>query len=153
MTIDTRSMLPFRVATLVVTLAASFLWIAYPHGAQAVAVDRGSRDYTLPAQMQWKDIENGSIAHAEFIIPTVHNMLAIERVIDAVAWQLGLDPLDPCRFHFGPHPRRGKRYLLSVQQRLLLAREIAEEHALISGDLGRHNRLGGKRLSQPLPRP
>src|SRR5262249_4898958 len=62
MTIHTRSMSPFRAATLVVTLAAATLWIASPGGAQAVAVDRGSRDYTLPDPMQWKDTENGRIA-------------------------------------------------------------------------------------------
>jgi hypothetical protein len=56
-------MLPFRAATLVVTLAAASLWIVYPHGAQAVDVDRGSRDYTLPEQMQWKGTENGTIAN------------------------------------------------------------------------------------------
>ena len=63
MTIHTRSTLPFRAATVVVTLAAASLWIAYPHGAQAVAVDRGSRDYTLPDQMQWRDTGNGRIAN------------------------------------------------------------------------------------------
>ncbi len=52
MTTHTRGTLPFRAATVFVTLAAASLWIAYPHGAQAVAVDRGSRDYTLPEQMQ-----------------------------------------------------------------------------------------------------
>jgi hypothetical protein len=51
--------LPLRTATVVVTLAAASFWIAYPHGAQAVAVDRSSRDYTLPDQMQWRDTENG----------------------------------------------------------------------------------------------
>src|SRR5580765_6964915 len=49
--------------TLIVTLAAASLSIAYPHGAQAVDVDRGSRDYTLPGQMQWRDTENGRIAN------------------------------------------------------------------------------------------
>ncbi|HKC56618.1 MAG TPA: hypothetical protein VKC35_10860, partial [Vicinamibacterales bacterium] len=63
MTIHRRSTLPFREATVVVTLAAASLWIASPHGAQAVAVDRGSRDYTLPDQMQWRDTENGRIAN------------------------------------------------------------------------------------------
>src|SRR6266545_1216720 len=55
--------MPLRAATVVVTLAAASLWIAYPHGAQAVAVDRGSRDYTLPEQMQWRDTGNGRIAN------------------------------------------------------------------------------------------
>ena len=63
MTIHTRSMLRFRAATLAVTLAAASLSIAYPHGAQAVAVDRGSRDYTLPDQMPWRDTANGKIAN------------------------------------------------------------------------------------------
>jgi hypothetical protein len=63
MTIHTRSLLRFRAATLVVTLAAASLSIAHPHGAQAVAVDRGSRDYTLSEQMQWRDTEDGRIAN------------------------------------------------------------------------------------------
>src|SRR5262249_25658964 len=63
MSIHARRTLPFRAATFVVTLAAASLWIAYPYGAQAVAVDRGSRDYTLPDQMQWRDSENGRIAN------------------------------------------------------------------------------------------
>jgi len=54
MTMHTHSTLPFRAANVLVTVAAASLWIAYPHGAQAVAVDRGSRDYTLPDQMQWR---------------------------------------------------------------------------------------------------
>jgi hypothetical protein len=63
MTIHTRSTLPFRAATVVMTLAAASLWIAYPCGAQAVAVDRGSRDYTLPDQMQWRETGNGRVAN------------------------------------------------------------------------------------------
>ena len=63
MTIHTRSTLPFRAATVVVTLAAASLWMAYPYGAQAVAIDRGSRDYTLPDQMQWRDTEDGRTAN------------------------------------------------------------------------------------------
>ena len=63
MSTHTRSTSPFRAATLAVTLAAASLWIAYPHGAQAVAVDRGSRDYTLPDQMPWRDTANGKIAN------------------------------------------------------------------------------------------
>ena len=63
MTIHTRSMSPFGAATLVVTLAAASLWVASPHGAQAVSVDRSSRDYTLPDQMRWSDTKNGSIAN------------------------------------------------------------------------------------------
>lgn len=57
------SRLPLRTATVVVTLAAASFWIAYLHGAQAVAVDRSSRDYTLPDQMQWRDTENGRTAN------------------------------------------------------------------------------------------
>jgi quercetin dioxygenase-like cupin family protein len=52
-----------RTVTLVATLAAATLSIAYGYAAQAVAIDRGSRDYTLPEQMQWKDTENGRIAN------------------------------------------------------------------------------------------
>ena len=63
MTIHMRSTLPFRAATVVLTLTAASLWLAYPHGAQAVAVDRGSRDYMLPDQMQWRDTNNGRIAN------------------------------------------------------------------------------------------
>ena len=63
MTIHTRSMPPFGAATLVVTLAAASLWVASPHGAQVVSVDRSSRDYTLPDQMRWRDTNNGSIAN------------------------------------------------------------------------------------------
>src|SRR5258705_11693477 len=63
MTIHTRSTLPFREATVVVTLAAASLWIASPHGAQTVGVDRGSRADTLPDQMQWRHTENGRIAN------------------------------------------------------------------------------------------
>ena len=63
MTIHTRRRFPLRAATLVVTLAAVSLWIANPHGAQAVDVDRSSRDYMLPEQMQWKEAENGMIAN------------------------------------------------------------------------------------------
>src|SRR5258705_2568124 len=63
MTIHTRSTLPFREATVVVTLAAASLWIASRYGAQAVEVDGASRDYTLPDQMQWRDPENGRTAN------------------------------------------------------------------------------------------
>jgi hypothetical protein len=55
--------MPFRVATVVVTLAAASLWTAYAHGAQAVAVDRGSRDYTLPEQMNWTETADGRTAN------------------------------------------------------------------------------------------
>ena len=63
MTIRKRGTLPFRAAAVVVTLAAACLSIEHPYGAQAVAVDRGSRDYTLPDQMQWRDTENGKTAN------------------------------------------------------------------------------------------
>jgi hypothetical protein len=58
-----RSMLRVRAATVVVTLATASLWIASTHGAQAVDVDRSSRDYRLPDQMQWRDTANGKIAN------------------------------------------------------------------------------------------
>ena len=58
-----RSPLPFRPDTVLITLAAATLWIGSPHGAQAVDVDRGSRDYTLPDQIQWRDTENGRTAN------------------------------------------------------------------------------------------
>jgi hypothetical protein len=63
MTIQTRSTVPFRVAAVLVILTAASLWIDHPSGAQAVVVDRGSRDYTLPDQMQWRDTENGKTAN------------------------------------------------------------------------------------------
>lgn len=63
MTFHTRITLPFRSATVAATLAAASLWIASPRGAQAVDVDRGSRDYTLPEQMQWRDTDNGRTAN------------------------------------------------------------------------------------------
>ena len=63
MTFHTRTMLPFRAATVAVTLAAAFFWIASLRGAQAIDVDRGSRDYKLPDQMQWRDTENGRTAN------------------------------------------------------------------------------------------
>jgi len=63
MTFHTRTTLPFRAATVAVTLAAASLWIASPRGAQAVDVDRGSRDYTLPDQIEWRNTENGRTAN------------------------------------------------------------------------------------------
>jgi hypothetical protein len=63
MTFHTRTTLPFRAATVAATLAAASLWIASPRGAQAIDVDRGSRDYTLPDQIQWTDTENGRTAN------------------------------------------------------------------------------------------
>jgi hypothetical protein len=56
--------LPFRAAAVVLTLVAASLWIDRPSVAQGGgAVDRGSRDYTLPDQFQWKDGEGGKIAN------------------------------------------------------------------------------------------
>ena len=63
MTFHTRTTLAFRAATVAVTLAAASLWIASPRAAQAVDVDRGSRDYTLPNQIQWRDTEKGRTAN------------------------------------------------------------------------------------------
>ena len=63
MTIGKRGTFPFRAAAVVVTLVAACFSIEHPYGAQAVAVDRGSRDYTLPDQMQWRDTENGKTAN------------------------------------------------------------------------------------------
>ena len=63
MTIRRRGALPVCAATVVVTLAAAFLSTQHPYGAQAVAIDRGSRDYMLPDQMQWRDTENGKISN------------------------------------------------------------------------------------------
>jgi hypothetical protein len=63
MTICRRGTLSFRAAAVVVTLAAASLWIDHPYGAQTAAIDRGSRDYTLPDQMQWRDTENGRTAN------------------------------------------------------------------------------------------
>ena len=60
MTIRTRGTLPVCAATVVVTLAGASLSIQHSFGAQAVAVDRGSRDYTLPDQMQWRATEDGT---------------------------------------------------------------------------------------------
>jgi hypothetical protein len=46
-------------------MAAASLWIASAHGAQAVDVDRGSRDYRLPDQMQWRDTAGGKTANLQ----------------------------------------------------------------------------------------
>ena len=59
MTIRTRGTLPVCAATVVVTLAGASLSIQHSYGGQAVAIDRGSRDYTLPDQMQWRETEDG----------------------------------------------------------------------------------------------
>jgi hypothetical protein len=63
MTIRPRRTWPVCAATVVITLAAAALSIEHPYGAQAVAIDRGSRDYTLPDQMQWRDTANGRTAN------------------------------------------------------------------------------------------
>ena len=60
MTIRTRGTLPVCAATVVVTLAGASLSIQHSFGAQAVVIDRGSRDYTLPEQMQWRATEDGT---------------------------------------------------------------------------------------------
>jgi predicted metal-dependent enzyme (double-stranded beta helix superfamily) len=52
-----------RAAVLVVSVAAAVLWVDRPSGAQAVAIDRGSRDYALPGEMKWRDTENGKTAN------------------------------------------------------------------------------------------
>jgi hypothetical protein len=56
-----RPTLPFRAATVFIAVAAAALWIASPRGA--ADVDRGSRDYTLPDQMHWRDTTDGRIAN------------------------------------------------------------------------------------------
>jgi hypothetical protein len=63
MTVRTRSRLPFRVAAAVLTLSAAALWIERPSGAQSVSIDRGSRDYTFPDEMKWRETENGLTAN------------------------------------------------------------------------------------------
>jgi hypothetical protein len=63
MTIRMHGRLTFCAVTVAVTLAAASLSIEYASGAQAVTVDRGSRDYTLPDQMQWRDTANGKTAN------------------------------------------------------------------------------------------
>jgi hypothetical protein len=63
MSIRTRRTLPFRAAAVAVTLAAASLWIDHPYGAQVVPIDRGSRDYQLPDEMQWRDTANGKTAN------------------------------------------------------------------------------------------
>jgi len=115
MTIHTHSPLPFRAATVVVTLAAASLWMAYPCGAQAVAVDRGSRDYTLPDQMQWRDTEDGRTANLygdpskpglyAYILKRGPNMWSMPHftdndrfvtVLEGTFW-VGTGPFDPQR--------------------------------------------------------
>jgi hypothetical protein len=63
MTIWRRGTLSFGAAAVVVTLAAASLWSDHLYGAQTVAIDRGSRDYALPDQMQWRDTDNGKTAN------------------------------------------------------------------------------------------
>ena len=62
MSICRRGTLPICAVTVVVTLAAVSLSMEHPYGAQAFAIDRGSRDYTLPDQMRWRDAENGKVS-------------------------------------------------------------------------------------------
>ena len=63
MTIRTQRTLPVCAAAVVLTLAAASLSTERPVGAQSPTIDRGSRDYTLPGQMQWRDTENGKTAN------------------------------------------------------------------------------------------
>jgi hypothetical protein len=63
MTIRPRRTWPICAATVAITLAAAALSLEHLYGAQAVAIDRGSRDYTLPDQMQWRDTANGKTAN------------------------------------------------------------------------------------------
>ena len=56
-------MLPLCGAAFAVTLAVASLSIDHLYGAQAAPIDRGSRDYLLPDQMQWRDTENGKTAN------------------------------------------------------------------------------------------
>jgi hypothetical protein len=63
MTNSTRARLPFRTAAAAVILVVACLSIDRPSAAQAVAIDRGSRDYTLPEQMTWRKTENGQTAN------------------------------------------------------------------------------------------
>jgi hypothetical protein len=63
MTLRTRGSLPIRAAVVAAVLAAAALWVDRPSGAQGVAIDRGSRDYTLPEQLKWRETENGLTAN------------------------------------------------------------------------------------------
>ena len=63
MTIRNRGAFRCRAAAVVLTLAAASLWIDHPSGAQGAAIDRGSRDYRLPDEFQWKDGEGGKTAN------------------------------------------------------------------------------------------
>jgi hypothetical protein len=63
MTIHRRPTLSFCGAAFAIALAAVSLWIDRPDGAQAVPIDRGSRDYLLPDQMQWRETANGLTAN------------------------------------------------------------------------------------------
>ena len=115
MTIHLRRTSPFRAAMVFVALAAGSLWIAHPHGAQAVAVDRSSRDYVLPAEMQWRDTENGRIANLYgdpgrpglyayvlkrgpnmWTMPHFHDSDRFVTVLDGTLW-VGTGTFDPQR--------------------------------------------------------
>jgi quercetin dioxygenase-like cupin family protein len=63
MTIRKRGALPICAATVVGILAAASLSMQHLYGAQTAAIDRGSRDYTLPDQMQWRDTEDGKTSN------------------------------------------------------------------------------------------
>src|SRR5678815_2476193 len=115
MTIHPRSPLPFSPATVLITLAVATLWVGSPHGAQAVDVDRGSRDYTLPDQIQWMETENGRTANLHgdaskpglyaYIVKRAPNMWSMPHfhdsdrfvtVLDGTLW-VGTGKFDPRR--------------------------------------------------------
>ncbi len=115
MTMHARSGWRFGAVTLVVTLAAAFLWLASPGGAQAVDIDRGSRDYTLPDQMHWRDTDTARIAtlHGDpgkaglyayieqrrpnaWSMPRVHQNDRFVTVLEGTFW-VGTGAFDPQR--------------------------------------------------------
>src|SRR5678816_2219313 len=115
MTIHPRSPLPFSPATVLITLAVATLWVGSPHGAQAVDVDRGSRDYTLPDQIQWMETENGRTANLHgdaskpglyayivkrgpnvWSMPHFHDSDRFVTVLDGTLW-VGTGKFDPQR--------------------------------------------------------
>ena len=115
MSVHTRSTLRLRAATLATTLVAASSWIPYSLGAQAVVVDRASRDYTLPEQIQWNDTENGSVANLygdpsrpglyayllkrranTWSMPHVHDNDVFVTVLEGTLW-VGTGTFDPQR--------------------------------------------------------
>ena len=83
MTIRMPGPLVFCAATVAVTLAAASVSIEHPYGAQAVAIDPGSRDYTLPDQMQWRDTENGKTANLFAMHQQVNFEISVFFAVDA----------------------------------------------------------------------